>query len=48
MIGRLILRVLRRMRQSPLVGAGPAVLAVADFVSLIVYFRVAAAFLPQP
>ena len=47
-IGRVIPPLLRRMRQNPIVAAGPAVLAVADFVSLIVYFRVAAAFLPQP
>jgi magnesium transporter len=40
-IGLLIPRVLHAFRRNPTVAAGPVVLAIADFVSLVVYFRVA-------
>lgn len=39
--GLLIPRVLHALRRNPSVAAGPMVLAIADFISLLVYFRVA-------
>jgi magnesium transporter len=39
--GAIIPRVLYAIRRNPNVAAGPTVLAVADFVSLVVYFSVA-------
>jgi magnesium transporter len=41
-VGLLLPRVLLALRRNPSVAAGPMVLAIADFVSLIVYFRIAA------
>jgi len=43
--GTIIPRVLHRFGWNPTVAAGPAVLALADFVSLIVYFSAATALL---
>ncbi|HUK36255.1 MAG TPA: magnesium transporter [Vicinamibacterales bacterium] len=43
--GALVPRLLHRVGWNPTVAAGPAVLALADFVSLIAYFTVAAALL---
>lgn len=44
-IGLVMPRVLKTLRLNPSVAAGPIVLAAADFVSLIAYFRVAAVLL---
>lgn len=45
-VGLVIPRILYALQRNPNVAAGPMVLAIADFVSLIVYFRVAALLLP--
>ena len=44
-VGLVVPGLLTKMRRNPSVAAGPIVLAAADFVCLIVYFRVAAALL---
>ena len=44
-LGAVIPQVLRRLRTNPTVAAGPVLLALADFISLIVYFRVGTALL---
>jgi magnesium transporter len=40
-VGQVLPRALYAMRRNPHLAAGPMVLAIADFVSLMVYFRVA-------
>lgn len=44
-IGATTPRLLRRLGRNPNVAAGPTVLALADFITLVVYFRVAVALL---
>ena len=46
-IGAVVPRLLRLLKWNPTVAAGPAVLALADFVCLIVYFSVATALLDR-
>ena len=45
LIGALVPALMRRFSRNPAVAAGPIVLAVADFVSLMLYFRLGAALL---
>lgn len=44
-LGTAIPRFLHRLRQNPTIASGPAVLAITDFICLVVYFRIAAALL---
>jgi Mg/Co/Ni transporter MgtE len=44
-VGAAIPTLIRRLRRNPSVAAGPAVLAIADVIRLLVYFRVAAVLL---
>jgi magnesium transporter len=47
-VGTVMPRVLRRIGRNPSVAAGPTVLALADFITLVVYFRVATVLLRVP
>lgn len=44
-VGTIVPAAVRRLRRDPHAAAGPAVLAIADFVTLLLYFRLAALFL---
>jgi magnesium transporter len=47
-VGTITPRVLHRIGRNPSVAAGPTVLALADFLTLVVYFRVATVLLQVP
>jgi len=47
-VGTIMPRVLRRIGRNPSVAAGPTVLALADFITLAVYFKVATVLMEVP